>query len=222
MGPRRLLRRVDVSSRSESTRPDLAFDLTALPLRTTTAPKVPGSDHERSGSVGQPSSWYKPVQSNRSRTCDVLQDYLESDWPQAQLMQQNSAAERTPHDVEWTEKEPPGMQIVRQPITVSTLEQMAERMFGDLVNGVVDVERGIMSIDGEMHSDEEALLLGDGSHQNSLWGVNLHPRQFGTPDFIEFDSVINIRPSQGNRTRSVNDSAARARVRSIVDRLVTE
>lgn len=114
------------------------------------------------------------------------------------------------------------MQIVRHAIAVSTLAEMTQRMFGNLVKAVVDVERGIMAIDGEMHSDEEALLLDEGSHQNSLWGINLHPGQFGTPDFIEFDSVINIRPSQGNRTRSVDDPAARARVTSVVNRLVAE
>ena len=112
------------------------------------------------------------------------------------------------------------MLIVRQAIAVSTLAEMTQRMFGNLVKAVVDVEQGIMAIDGEMHADEEALLLGEGSRQASLWGVNLHPGQFGTPDFIEFDSVINIRPSQGNRTRSVDDPAARARVTAIVNRLV--
>jgi len=114
------------------------------------------------------------------------------------------------------------MQIVRDPIAVSLLAQMADRMFGELVKAVVDVELGIMAIDAEMHSDEEALLLGEGSRQAGLWGINLHPRQFGTPAFIEFDSIINIRPSQGNRTRSVDDPAARAQVRSVIDRLVTE
>jgi len=112
------------------------------------------------------------------------------------------------------------MLIVRQAIAVSTLAEMTQRMFGNLVKAVVDVEQGIMAIDGEMHADEEALLLDEGSRQDSLWGVNLHPGQFGTPDFIEFDSVINIRPSQGNRTRSVDDPAARARVTAIVNRLV--
>jgi hypothetical protein len=113
------------------------------------------------------------------------------------------------------------MQIVREPIAIGTLTRMTERMFGNLVKAVVDVERGVMAIDGEMHADEEALLLGDGSRQASLWGINLHSGAFGTPDFIEFDSVINIRPSQGNRTRSVDDPGARARVVAIVNRLVT-
>jgi hypothetical protein len=137
-------------------------------------------------------------------------------------MAQNGAAGLTPDVVKACREEPQGMQIVREPIAIATLKQMTERMFGNLVKAVVDTERGIMAIDGEMHADEEALLLGDGSHQAGIWGINLHPGQFGTPDFIEFDSVINIRPSQGNRTRSVDDRAARGQVTAVVDRLVTE
>ena len=113
------------------------------------------------------------------------------------------------------------MQIVQETIALSTLEQMAAGMFGTLVKAVVDIEQGIMAVGGEMHADEEALLLDEGSPQPSLWGINLYPAQFGTPRFIEFDSMINIRPRQGNRTRSVDDAAVRAAVTSIVERLVS-
>ena len=101
------------------------------------------------------------------------------------------------------------------------MEAMAESMFGNLVKAVVDVERGVMAIGGEMHADEEALLLGDGSPQASLWGINLYPAEFGSARFIEFDSVVNIRPRLGNRTRSVDDAVARAAITAVVDRLVT-
>ncbi len=117
--------------------------------------------------------------------------------------------------------DPTDLRIVRVPVTLADIEAMAERMFGSLVKAVVDVERGIMAVGGEMHADEEALLLGEGSPQSGLWGINLYPAEFGSPRFIEFDSVINIRPSQGNRTRSVDDAAARAAITVIVDRLVT-
>lgn len=119
--------------------------------------------------------------------------------------------------------EPPvdGVRVVRTSISLAGLEAMAERMFGNLVKAVVDIEVGVMAVGGEMHADEEALLLGEGSHQAGLWGINLYPAEFGTARFVEFDSVINIRPSQGNRTRSVDDEAVRAVVNSIVDRLVT-
>ena len=136
-------------------------------------------------------------------------------------MGQNEPLEPTLREVTSTEEAPtPGMQIVRETMTLSTLEEMAEGMFGNLVKAVVDVEQGIMAVGGEMHADEEALLLGDGSPQSSLWGINLYPEQFGTPRFIEFDSVINIRPRQGNRSRSIDDAAVRAAVTSIVARSV--
>jgi hypothetical protein len=136
-------------------------------------------------------------------------------------MGQNEPLEPTPGEARPTGDVPtPAMQIVRKTIALSTLMEMAESMFGTLVKAVVDIEQGIMAVGGEMHADEEALLLDEGSPQPSLWGINLYPAQVGTPRFIEFDSVINIRPRQGNRTRSVDDAAVRAAVTSIVDRLV--
>ncbi len=112
------------------------------------------------------------------------------------------------------------MEIVRDGITVSRLAEMAEGMFGDLVKAVVDVERGIMAVDSELHADEEALLLSDGSSQDNLWGVNLYPADVKTRGFLEFDSLINVRPRQGNRSRSVDDPAIRARIAAIVEVLV--
>ncbi len=114
-----------------------------------------------------------------------------------------------------------GVQIVRDAVPVALLARMADATFGNLVKAVVDVDRGVMAIDAEMHSDEEALLLTDGSAQSNLWGVNFYPDLFGTSGFIEFDSMINIRPRQGNRTRSVDDEQRpRAHIESIVNRLV--
>jgi hypothetical protein len=137
-------------------------------------------------------------------------------------MGQDQSPEPTPGHARPVEHAPPtAMRIVRTAIALSTLEEMADSMFGNLVKAVVDVEQGIMAVGGEMHADEEALLLGDGSPQTSLWGINLYPAQFGTPRFVEFDSVINIRPRQGNRTRSVDDASVRAAVMSIVERSVT-
>lgn len=77
-------------------------------------------------------------------------------------------------------------------------------MFGNLVKAVVDIDRKIMVIDAEMHSDQESLLLDNNSAQENLWGINLYP-EFSTdaPEFIEFDSMINIRPWQGNRTEAL-------------------
>ena len=77
-----------------------------------------------------------------------------------------------------------------------------------------------MVIGGELHADEEAFMLDTGSHQRDLWGINLYPGQFGAEAFVEFDSMINLRPSQGNRSRSVDDAATRTIIHDIVATLV--
>ena len=84
---------------------------------------------------------------------------------------------------------------------------------------VVDVEQGIMAIGGELHSDEEAVLLDQRSEQRHLWGINLYPDK-PLNEWIEFDSMINVRPSGGNRSRSVESSEIREAVTRIVNRLV--
>jgi hypothetical protein len=104
-------------------------------------------------------------------------------------------------------------------IKVDELSKMAEDMFGDLVKAVVDVAQEIMAIDAELHSDEEALLIAQGSLQNNPWGINLYPGLEGD-DFVEFDSMTNLRPSRGNRGRGVEDPAIRERIRRIVSDLV--
>lgn len=111
------------------------------------------------------------------------------------------------------------MEIVTEGITLASLREMAGKKFGDMVKAVVDVERGIMAIDGELHADEESLLLENGSKQASLWGINIYPDAAGD-DWLEFDSLINLRPSQGNRSRGVDDPQVRERIKSIVWRLV--
>ena len=101
-------------------------------------------------------------------------------------------------------------------ITIAELDKMAARMFEHLVKAVVDVERELMVVDAELHVDQEQYLLEKGSRQEDLWGINLYPGEYGTEKFIEFDSMINIRPRQGNRSRGVDDESIRKRIISIV------
>jgi uncharacterized protein DUF5674 len=111
------------------------------------------------------------------------------------------------------------IRIVRQPVSRAELRQLAEQQFGDFIKAVVDVGRGVMAVGGDLHADEEAGLLQDGARQADLWGVNLYPDQPGD-GLIEFDSMINVRPSHGNRSRSVEDAVTRRRIQDIVERLV--
>lgn len=111
--------------------------------------------------------------------------------------------------------------IVRDTISRATLRDVASRQFGDMVKAVVDTEAGIMAIGGELHSDEEAILLDEGSRQSNLWGINLYPEQ-ATEEWIEFDSMINVRPSEGNRSRHIESVEIRETVIQIVQRLVED
>jgi hypothetical protein len=111
------------------------------------------------------------------------------------------------------------MKIIRDKILIKDLKDMADKMFGNLVKAVVDIEKKIMAVDAELHADEEALLLENGSEQKNLWGINIYPELTGE-DFIEFDSMINLRPSQGNQSRGVENLEIQKKIIEIVDKLV--
>jgi hypothetical protein len=105
------------------------------------------------------------------------------------------------------------------PVSMDELRDLARRRFGDMVKAVVDLRRSLMLLDAELHADQEAELLAEGSAQHDLWGINLYPDVAG-PDWLEFDSMINLRPSFGNRSRGVDDPEAREAITSLVHRLV--
>ena len=111
------------------------------------------------------------------------------------------------------------MKIITDKILVEELKEMTDKMFGNLIKAVVDIEKEVMAVDGELHADEQALLLENGSKQENLWGINIYPEKIDE-DFIEFDSVINIRPSQQNRSRGVDNPEIRKKILKIVNKLV--
>jgi hypothetical protein len=106
-----------------------------------------------------------------------------------------------------------------EPIGIDELRGMVPGRFRDFVKGVVDIRRGILLLDADMHSDQEAALLADGSNQRDVWGINLYPQLDG-PDWLEFDSMINLRPSFGNRSRGVDDEPTREAISLLVSSLV--
>ncbi len=96
---------------------------------------------------------------------------------------------------------------------------MSQKMFGNLVKAAVDIEKEIMAIDGELHADEETLLIENGSKRENIWGVNLYP-DLEEGKWIEFDSMINLKPGFGNRTRGVENQETGEKIIRIVNKLV--
>ena len=111
------------------------------------------------------------------------------------------------------------IEIITDSISTSKLKDLAKQGFGDMIKIVVDIEKGIMAVGGELHADEEAALLDRGCAQSNLWGANIYvnqPRQ----SWLEYDSMINLRPSQSNLSRLVSDEAVRNKIAEIVNKLV--
>jgi hypothetical protein len=107
-------------------------------------------------------------------------------------------------------------------ISLGELTEMSKKMYEPMVKAVADIKHKHLVVDAEMHVDEEQSLLEGGSMQADLWGFNIFPAEFGTDKFIEFDSMINIRPRQNNRSRTVESEEIRAQIEAIVKEIVHE
>lgn len=113
------------------------------------------------------------------------------------------------------------MRILEKPITKSELVQSSVNFIDEhAIKGAVDVKRELIAVDSSMHYDCEQLLLEDGSDQRDVWGINLYLDENNIDDLVEFDSMINIRPAQGNRTRSVEDPAIQSQIKAVVSKWI--
>jgi len=111
---------------------------------------------------------------------------------------------------------------VKTPIKRQTLVEIAAEEFGDMVKAVVDVERRIMAVGGELHADGEVSLIErEGSKREHIWGINLYPEK-QSEDWIEFDSMVNIKPAFGNRSRGVENKVVQQKIEEIVKTLVVD
>jgi hypothetical protein len=110
--------------------------------------------------------------------------------------------------------EEPDIVVVSDRIDPKELARLVDLFFVDMVKFVVDIKRRVAAVGGELHADAEELLLASGSRQNDLWGANYYPGR-GADECIEYTSLINIRPSQGNPSMVVQDEAMRDLVREL-------
>jgi hypothetical protein len=114
---------------------------------------------------------------------------------------------------------PPEVLVLDEKIPPGELARLVGLFFGDMVKYVVDIDQGRIAIGGELHADAEQLLLEAGSRQADLWGANYYPGK-GPEHCIEYTSLINIRPAQGNRGMEVMDPKVRERMRDITFSLI--
>lgn len=114
------------------------------------------------------------------------------------------------------------LHLVENPITKIELKKIAEERFGDLVKGAVDIEKGIMVLGGELHIDEALKLVEQfQSKGKDIWGINLYPDKLND-DMLEFDSMINLKPDLGNKTRGIDNAETQNKIRNIVSKLIID
>ena len=111
------------------------------------------------------------------------------------------------------------IKIIRQKITKSELEDLAKEIYVEMVKGVADIERGIIALGGEWHMDADEVLIKDGSAQENLWGFNIYlnkPKE----ERLEYNSLINIRPKQSNKSMEIESEELKNKILEIVSNLV--
>lgn len=111
------------------------------------------------------------------------------------------------------------IKIVKKQITKDDIEKLAEEWFGTMVKAVVDLEKNIIAIGGEMHADAEAMLIEQGSKQDNLWGINLYPNE-KDHEFIKYISLINISPRRKNLDMEIQDPEIKSRIKRLIDKLI--
>ena len=110
------------------------------------------------------------------------------------------------------------MIIITNPTTIQEIKEKHNNFFDNLVKIVIDIEKETIAIDAELHADLESYLLENDSEQQNLWGANIY---IDKPNFIEFTSLINIRPNQNNRSMEIQDDVLKIKIQNIVKKFIT-
>jgi hypothetical protein len=112
------------------------------------------------------------------------------------------------------------IKVFNAQIPKEELLALAKSGYGDMVKGVIDIHNRLLALGGELHADCEQILLDQGSKQADLWGFNIYPEK-NREEYLEYTSLINIRPRQGNMDREIKDLNLRLQIKNIIDKMVT-
>lgn len=112
------------------------------------------------------------------------------------------------------------IKIITEPISRDELCEIAAEFYEDMIKGAVDVEKEIMAVGGEWHMDSNLKLQREtGSKRQDIWGINIFLNR-PKDERLEYNSLINIRAEQGNRSLEIQSQELRDRIKAIVDRFV--
>ena len=108
------------------------------------------------------------------------------------------------------------IKIIAENITIDELKKIAKVYYVSMIKGVVDIDKEIIAFGGEYHIDANNILLENGSDQSDLWGFNIVFDK-SVESWIEYTSLINIRPLAKNFDMEVQDISIRNRMKEIIN-----
>jgi len=111
------------------------------------------------------------------------------------------------------------IRIITEPIPLVEVEELAKDTYTTMIKGVVDIEKAIIALGGEYHIDANNKLTEMGSKQPDIWGFNIQFDKIGD-EWLQYTSLINIRPAVGNRGMLVKDQRIQKRMREIIESLI--
>lgn len=112
------------------------------------------------------------------------------------------------------------IKIVEDSITKEEMAEIAQEFYVNIIKGVIDVEREIIALGGEYHMDANMVLIEHGSQQDNIWGFNIYLNRDGD-DWLEYASLINIRPAAGNRSMFIEDKELCDKIKKIISKKIS-
>lgn len=111
------------------------------------------------------------------------------------------------------------IKVVKDEISLAEVKEIAKEFYGNMIKGVIDVKNEIIALGGEYHMDANMVLTEQGSKQVNIWGFNLRLEK-KEEEWIEYTSLINIRPNQGNREMELQDKNLRKKIKEIINKKI--
>lgn len=108
------------------------------------------------------------------------------------------------------------IKVVKDKISTAELKELGKVFYDTMIKGVVDIENEIIAFGGEYHIDANGVLIDEGSRQSDIWGFNIVFER-SKDSWIEYISLINIRPQAGNMNMEVQDSLIRDKMKKIIN-----
>src|SRR3989344_4997384 len=107
------------------------------------------------------------------------------------------------------------IQILDHKISIKEVKALALFWYKSIIKGTVDIELGRVALGGDYHIESSEVLTSSGSKFEDVWAFNIRFEE--NPDgVLEFDSMVNIKPNLGNRSRTINNEEILKKLKEII------